>query len=202
MSENDNQDWDFKIKPEEPKKNEETLEQKKPARQKIISKKEKLEIEEAPVYEKTRGELYKQMKAEEDRLSNDAYELANHGIRLVAVLIDYGFIFMITFILKKNLHRFNVDFPEELVLILGAFIAFLIFIVIPTAKINQSIGKKIMGIQVRGEEQFTLNLLKAFQRELMKLILPVSIPGAFLALKDKKRRTFVDKTMETFVIEE
>ncbi len=199
MSDKDNQDWDFKVKVEEPKTEE--IEKKKPARQKIIQKKEKLEVEDAPKYEKTRGELYKQMQAEEDRLSTDAFELANHVNRLIAVVIDYAVICFAMLILFKNLNRIEVDFPPIAILGAAFFVLFLVLIVIPTAKYGQTIGKKILGIQVRGEENFSINIVVAFQRELMKLILPVSILGMFTALSDKKRRTYVDKTMGTFVIE-
>ena len=88
-------------------------------------------------------------------------------------------------------------------MVLSVFFALFFLVVIPVAFFNVSVGKKLTGQRVRGDNKYTLSISQAFQREL--IFKPISIAclvGFILPFFDKKKKSLHDKMAGTFVIKE
>ena len=171
---------------------------------------------------KTRTELYNELANKEKvLLDEDFFEFSNPVVRGVALAIDAAFTYgLVKFSLLaapsevKLLHllfldKYNLEFMfgEKILLTttmgINIFIALFLFIVIPVAFFNLSLGKKLTGQRVRGDDKYTISIGQAFQREI--IYKPISIAclvGFILPFFDKKKKSLHDKMAGTFVIKE
>ncbi|MEA9355909.1 RDD family protein [Bacteriovorax sp. PP10] len=168
---------------------------------------------------KSRQQLYNEMKQEEEILDQDVYQYASIVERGISLAIDCVFIFilykLVVFLvpLEFKLSHYFMDqykiqfmFGEaafiKLLLILSTIAALFFGIVFPMAFFNNSLGKKLVGLKVRGDEKYTLTISEAFMREvIMKPISMGCLVGFVLPFfGGKERKSLHDKVMHTFVI--
>ena len=181
------------------------------------SKKLKLDYQ-AQKPAKTRQQLYNDLKSEEKYLDKDIFVYAPLLDRVIAFLLDLAFLFalykMIIFIAPfelKLVHlffdKYNLQFmfgDEILIKILIAASSMIIIflgVIVPMAFFNNSFGKKLLGLKVRGDEKYTLTISEVFMREIILKPLGLGcLIGLVMPLSNKKRKSFHDKIMRTFVI--
>lgn len=167
---------------------------------------------------KSRQQLYNEMKQEEEILDQDVYQYASYLARGTALALDIGFLFIlyeiVIFItpyefrlIQYCLDNYNLVFDLgngfllRMILVITAIIAAFIGVVIPIAFFNNSFGKKILNLKVRGEEKYTLSISEAIVREFIaKPISIACIVGFVLPFFNKERKSLHDKIMKTFVI--
>ncbi len=169
---------------------------------------------------KTRSELYNELAKDEEILDKDVIEYPTPISRGIALVFDLAFnggvlylgfklfpllISLIQVFLDKYklVFMFGSEALEKLTFGATELSFILIFIVIPGAFFNTSFGKKIMGLRVRGEGQFTIGMGQVFQREV--LFKPLSIAlvvGFILPFFDDKKRSLHDRFAKTFVIKD
>ena len=76
------------------------------------------------------------------------------------------------------------------------------FIVLPVAFFNISFGKKIIGLRIRGTENYRLSISQAFNRELIFKPLGIIIIAGFITpFISKKEQSIHDMLTNTIVIE-
>jgi uncharacterized RDD family membrane protein YckC len=84
------------------------------------------------------------------------------------------------------------------ILTLYVFIVFVVFLSIT----NTSVGKKVMGLEVRGSEQYPLPVMKAFLREMIfKPLSFLTFVGILYAWVNPAKRTLHDLLSSTIVVE-
>lgn len=217
-----NEDWDFtgvrhKVKYEDGSNLESQVKDTK-----VVSRKKSnnLVLNEAALPKtKTRSAMASEMNREDPRGQSDIYNLASIPKRGIALVIDLVFLASILFVVKESgpfwrqiiqlfLDKYNLQLliPEWFVLkgilIVTGFLALNICIVFPVTFFNHSLGKKILGLKIRGQEQYTLTISQIFVREL--IIKPFSIillAGLITPFFAKKRASLHDMASHTFVIE-
>jgi uncharacterized RDD family membrane protein YckC len=149
----------------------------------------------------------------------DFFELGSYVKRTFAFVIDLFFIAvifnivnLIIPILKPFIQQFlehsQFNYPSvENFSMKGAFIiiflmALFFLFVIPSTFFNCSLGKKIFGLRLRGQDKYSLSISQVFYREL--IIKPISIAiiaGFIMPFYSKKRQSLHDRLAQTFVVE-
>lgn len=167
---------------------------------------------------KTRQQLYNDLKREEKYLEKDIFVYAPVVDRAIAFLLDLGFLFavykMIIFIapfelklVQVFLDKYNLQFifGNEILtktLMAGSSVIAIFFtVIVPMAFFNNSFGKKLLGLKVRGDDKYTLTMGEAFIREI--ILKPISlgcVVGIITPLSNKQKKSLHDKIMKTFVI--
>lgn len=187
----------------------------------VVKKTKKLVLDEKGyVAPKSRGELYKELASEEEILSKDVIEAAQPGVRLIALLLDLGFMYgLILFAMKFSLLiKIPVDYflnSYQLVFMFGEsvlvdimvgvsiFIFVMSFVIVPASFFNTSFGKKIMGLRVRGDGQYSLRLGQCLQRELIfKPLSIMLIVGFIMPFFDENKRSLHDRLAKTLVVKD
>lgn len=168
---------------------------------------------------KSRQQLYNEMKQEEAILDQDVYQYAPVIGRGIALVLDCGFIFFLYKLVLAavpyefkisqyfmNQYKLQFMFGDaaliKLFLVLSTVLAVFFGIVVPMAFFNNSFGKKLAGLKVRGDEKYTLTISEAFMREVvMKPISMGCLIGFVLPFfTGKEKKSLHDKVMHTFVI--
>lgn len=187
----------------------------------VVEKPRKLGLDEnGYVAPKSRGELYKELASEEEILSKDVIEFPSPAMRLIALLLDLGFMYglvllgvklspLIKILVDNFLNSYQLVFMfGESVLVnitLGVsfFVLFMSFVIVPASFFNTSFGKKIMGLRVRGEGQFSLGLGQCIQRELIfKPLSIVLVFGFIMPFFDENKRSLHDRLAKTLVVKD
>ena len=187
----------------------------------VVKKPRKLGLDEKGyVAPKSRGELYKELASEEENLSKDVIELAPPALRLIALLLDLGFMYgLILSAMKLSpLVKMLVDYflnSYQLVFMFGEpvlvditvgvsiFVLIMSFVIVPASFFNTSFGKKIMGLRVRGDGQFSLGLGQCLQRELIfKPLSIVLVVGFIMPFFDENKRSLHDRLAKTLVVKD
>ncbi len=168
---------------------------------------------------KSRQQLYNEMKQEEAILDRDVFQYASVVQRGVSLALDLGFIFLlykaiiflVPFEFKLSqyfMDQYKIEFMFgnaayiKLLIVLSTLAAVFFGIIIPMAFFNNSFGKKVVGLKVRGDEKYTLTISEAFMREVV--MKPISI-GCLIGFvlpffTGKERKSLHDKVVHTFVI--
>lgn len=227
-SNDESDDFEFKLDlPEETiqisetpqKKNSKDIAQKHKSPNQAPKKKESLALEEVDYNSRaTRGELYRELKKQENILDEDVFEYANPIMRGIAFILDYivyagvglacqflsPFEMMLwdLFLNKYNLVlKISRDLAISGITALNLMIGIFLFIVMPVAFYNRTIGKKLTGLYVRGANKYTISLTEAFKRELIwKPISLGLLVGVVMPFFNKQRQSLHDKICETIVI--
>lgn len=185
------------------------------------SKEKKLTLEETNHKSRTRNSMYSELAKEEKIMTDDDYyDFAPFPQRGISFLIDCVFIFFLIKtaiflrpLLFKIVYLFLDRYHLELwisdailmeVLLYSESLLILFFaVVIPLAFFNTSLGKKVTGLRVRGDDKYTLSITQAFQRELFYKPLGLAcLVGVVLPFFDKKKKSLHDKITRTFVIKD
>lgn len=215
-----NEDWDFTgVRHNVKKEAGPKLESR--AKDKVVSsKKANLVLNEAALPKtKTRSAMASEMHKEDPRGQSDLYSLASIPKRGIALFIDLAFLAAIFYVIKFTgplwrqvmqlfLDKYNLQLwiPERFVLngilIVTGFIALNVCIVFPVTFFNHSLGKKLLGLKIRGQEQYTLTIGQIFGRELIVKPLSILLLAGFITpFFAKKRASLHDMASHTFVIE-
>lgn len=168
---------------------------------------------------KSRQQLYNEMKQEEAILDQDVFQYASIVERGISLALDFGFIFLlyklVVFLVPLEfklshyfMDQYKIQFIfgdaalSKLLLIVSTIAAVFCGIVFPMAFFNNSFGKKLVGLKVRGDEKYTLTISEAVMREVvMKPISMGCLIGFVLPFfTGKERKSLHDKVMHTFVI--
>lgn len=168
---------------------------------------------------KTRGELYTELSKDDKKSTGEEiFIYANPLTRGLALLLDGIFIFslleiskLIPFVETKVIYYFLNRYGFQLWISeqsLNTFLIFLNFlgalfflVVIPTAILNFSFGKKLTGLRVRGDERYKISIGTALRRELIyKPLGIVFLIGFIFPFFNEKRKSFHDKMSKTFVM--
>jgi uncharacterized RDD family membrane protein YckC len=185
------------------------------------SKEEKLTLEETNYKSRTRNSMYSELAKEEKLMTDeDYYDFAPFPQRAIALLVDCVFIFFLIktaiflrpllfkvvylFLDKYHLELWISDpILMQVLLYTASFLILFFMIVIPLAFFNTSLGKKITGLRVRGDDKYTLSITQAFQREIFYKPLSLAcLVGVVLPFFDKKKKSLHDKITRTFVIKD
>jgi uncharacterized RDD family membrane protein YckC len=138
--------------------------------------------------------------------------------RIVAQFIDFSVLFIL-FILSAYfvpigikvcqffMERMKLKFMYSMMttsqivqLVLFTVYFFIVFVVFLSIT-NTTIGKKVMGIEVRGSEQYPLSVMKAFLREMVfKPLSFLTVVGILYAWVNPEKRTFHDLLSSTIVV--
>lgn len=168
---------------------------------------------------KSRQQLYNEMKQEEAILDQDIYQYASHVQRGISLALDLGFIFLLYKLVvvlvplefklaQYFMNHYKIQFMfgdvalTKLLFILSTIGAAFFGIIFPMAFFNNSFGKKLVGLKVRGDEKYTMTISEAVMREVvMKPISMGSLIGFVLPFfGGKEKKSLHDKVMHTFVI--
>jgi uncharacterized RDD family membrane protein YckC len=184
-------------------------------------KEKKLSLEETSYKPRTRNSMYAEL-AKEDKImtEEDYYDFAPFPQRGISLIVDSLFIFCLIktaiffgplffklvylFLEKYHLELWISDKILLQVLVYGeSFLMLFFLVVIPVAFFNTSLGKKLMGLRVRGDNKYTLSINQAFQRELFyKPLGLIFLVGIGMPFFDKKKKSLHDKITGTFVIKD
>jgi len=167
---------------------------------------------------KTRSAMAMELNGLSGTNSDDVYNLAPIDKRAFAFIIDSFFLVGLLYIVKDLssflrsliqifLDKYNLELiiPEpfviKFIIAMSSFGLLFFFIAIPLAFFNHSLGKKILGLKVRGENRYTLSIFQAIKRELiMKPISIVIVAGLITPFYSKKRLSIHDMIAHTFVV--
>lgn len=168
---------------------------------------------------KSRQQLYNEMKQEEAILDQDVYQYASIVERGISLALDLGFIFLlyklVMFLVPLEfklshyfMDQYKIQFIfgdaalSKLLLIVSTIAVVFCGIVFPMAFFNNSFGKKLVGLKVRGDDKYTMTISEAVMREVvMKPISMGCLIGFVLPFfGGKERKSLHDKVMHTFVI--
>lgn len=167
---------------------------------------------------KTRTELSKSLELIHDN-DDDLFTLASYVKRVFSFIIDsllvaviINRVSMIMLILKPYVQRFFEQSQFNYALLMTLFInslffticftALFLFLVIPITFFNCSLGKKLFGLRIRGENNYTLSISQVFYRELViKPLAIAAVVGFIIPFYSKKRQSLHDKLAHTIVIE-
>lgn len=201
------------------KKSSKNIAQKHKSPNITAKKKESLELEEIEYNNRTtRGELYKELKKQELILDEDVYVYANPIMRGIAFVVDYAVyagVGLLCQILAPfemvlwdwflNKYHLALQVSRELAISgivgLNLMVGIFLFILMPVAFYNRTIGKKLTGQYVRGVDKYTLSLTDAFKRELIwKPISLGLLVGIVMPFFNKRKQSLHDRICETIVI--
>jgi uncharacterized RDD family membrane protein YckC len=185
-------------------------------------KNEKLVLDEAAVPKaKTRTAMAREMQEMEEKDEDDIYSLASIPKRAIAFLIDSIFTAAIIYIAKfaaplwPMLIGFFFKNPKlqfitsgstavnNVFFIISTLTALFFLVVIPVSFFNCSLGKKLLGLRVRGEGRYTLSIRQAFNRELILKPFGILIIAGFVTpFFSKKKLSIHDMLSHTFVVKD
>lgn len=169
---------------------------------------------------KTRSAMALEMNGEAEIEMGDVFNCAPLYKRAIAFIIDslflvglYHLVELIAPLWLQLIHYFLDSYklqlliPEALVikgiLLVSGFTALFFLVVIPVAFFNHSLGKKILGLKVRGEDKYSISIMTAFSRELiMKPISLLILAGLVTPFFTKKKLSIHDMITHTFVVED
>ena len=169
---------------------------------------------------KTRQQLYNELIQEEEILDRDVFEYASYFDRGAALALDLIFIFiLIKFIIfitpyefglvqyLLNIYKIKFPFGEEflfkIIMAITAFVVAFIGVIIPTAFFNNSFGKRLFKLKVRGIDKYSISINEAIAREfLCKPISILCLAGFILPFYDKQKKSLHDRIMKTLVIKD
>lgn len=193
-------------------------------RDKIITKQKKdqsLVLDEGAVPRtKTRSAMALEIQGNKEDELKDVFSLASYIKRAIAFVFDLAFLAALAYIARltsplvrmlvelfMDRYKFKFHIAESDVMnaITGVNGVFLVFflVIIPVAFFNTSLGKKIMGIRIRGTEKYTLTITEAFKREVILKPLSIALIAGFITpFFSKKRQSIHDMLAKTIVIEE
>lgn len=169
---------------------------------------------------KTGQQLYNELKLEEKILDQDIYQYASYVERGAALLLDSVFVFILYKVVifftpyefqltQYFLDSYNLEFILgknfllKMILAVTAIIVAFFGLIIPTAFFNNSFGKKMLNLKVRGQEKYTITINEAIVREI--ILKPISIAcilGFIIPFFDKEKKSLHDKIMKTLVIKD
>lgn len=169
---------------------------------------------------KTRVEMYNELERQEKKLDEDVFVYANPIFRAIAFVIDIGFMYglyllahllvkPVTFVIQLFLDKYKLqimmsqDLYLMIILVCSICVVALFGVLVPLAFFNTSLGKRIFGLRVRGDDFYTLNLGLALQREF--IFKPISVGlliGFIFPFFNKEKKSLHDKFARTFVIKE
>lgn len=219
-------EWTFDVRVSK-NANGELEEVRKPVKRSVVTEareererkqREKLTLEEAPKQMLTRRQMADKMQKEEK--TGDVFSFAHPIKRILAMILDLIIVAGATYIGRffispfyhlhlMALERYNykLDITKVEYFHYGQFVVFgfvyFFFMVIGTAFYNRTPGKKFLGITVRNDQKFSLNVTDMFVREfILKPISIASVVGILMALFHKKRKTLHDLLIKTLVIED
>lgn len=211
----EDEDWEFNVNPPEVK-----YEEAKDIKR-VTSRQKNLALDEAAVPRtKTRSAMALEIEGVKDDELKDVYSFAPLPRRAVAFVLDAVFLFAIIFAVRfttpfwRKLIQYFMDHYKlkflvsesmvvNIIMGLSGFLALFFLIVIPVAFFNTSLGKKILGLRVRGIEKYTISISDAFKRELIMKPLSIAIIAGFITpFISKKRLSIHDMLTHTFVIKE
>lgn len=188
-------EWMFSIDKqfkEEPIRVENKVEKER----RVGAQKNNLSLAEVPKgVGRTRNEMYNDLQEKHAALG-DVYELASFSNRGMAFVIDQ-LVLSGLFYISYHFQFFTHEFAMAINLIIFYFI----FFIFPLKYYNATIGKKLMKINLRGTDEYTLGLLKIILREL--IVKPISLGiliGFIVPFFNKKRRSLHDYLTGTIVI--
>lgn len=168
----------------------------------------------------TRSEMALKMQNEVEVQIGDIYDCAPLYKRAIAFIIDSLLLVIIYFLVNITapLWRFIIQYfldsyklqfliSEALVMkgirLFSGFMAFILFVIIPISFFNRSLGKKILGLSVRGEDKYSISITQALLRELiMKPISLLIIAGLVTPFFSKRKLSIHDMASRTIVIED
>jgi uncharacterized RDD family membrane protein YckC len=128
------------------------------------------------------------------------YNYASFGQRAIAYIIDYIIVTFISIPFYFLLNNPTLSFNDAT--LLPRTVIFLIYNVYMISHQGRTIGKKIMGIRVMGENGSLLSVNQALLREFLgKMILGIFIIGYFWMFIDKEKQCWQDKMAGSVVIE-
>jgi len=155
----------------------------------IFSKNKKLLLEKNQL---PKNRNHYQQELQNELKDKDIIYYASLEKRFFATLIDYSFLALLL--------KLSINFKLRMDVI---FVIYFVFHIYLMSFKHVSVGKKIMGLMVRGEDEFKLNLSKVLLRELfLKPVSIASVLGVLLAFKHTKRQCMHDKILRTIVIQE
>lgn len=213
-------EWEFNAV----KVKSEAAPERKMARAKISegrAKSESLALDEGAVPRtKTRSAMAMEMMGEQEQDEKDVFEYAPYHKRGIAFILDTVFTAGILYVAKMSaplwrlpIQMFLDKYKLELwisdpvlvniLIAVNIILAVFFFIIIPVAFFNHSLGKKIMGLKIRGEDKYTISISEAFQREIiMKPLGIIILAGFIMPFFSKQKMSIHDKVVHTLVIEE
>ena len=123
------------------------------------------------------------------------------AIELVIVLVLRGLPALIFGLIDQNLTWIG-GLIGGVLAVAGVIVAYILYVILPTGKTGQTLGKKIMGIKVVDKDGNPPGIGKAFLRELIGKFLSCIIfdLGFILAAFDNQRRAWHDRIAGTYVI--
>lgn len=216
------EEWEFKIssneKVEPPTKSALKLKSRGP-QAKTLQKKSGLTLDNAGRPQiKSRTKLSSELDQRDEKKYKDLIHYASLHRRGIAFIIDLLILVgllkglqLLAPLLLTFFHSYfghlplviNDLFLTKIVLVGGGLFGWFVLFVIPLAFYNVSLGKKCMGLQVRGEEFFTLSLFQAMGRELFLKPLSILLVFGFITpFFTKKRQSLHDMMANTIVIED
>lgn len=218
---NKNDDWTFKV--QAPKKNQSEEITKTDTNTMLArNRAPKLTIEnKKPVRASTRTALYNELKKEQDeKVKKDVIVYPSIQKRAIALVLDLAlwvglFLFakqiapMIKGIVLNSINNSqyqylsNLKYLEKIILASLFFIFYFLLDFYPTRFYNTSPGKRLLGLRVRGMENFTLTTEQAFMREFV--FRPIAIftgIGLIIPLLNENNRSLHDFIVQTQVVED
>lgn len=222
----DTKDWDFKVQVKPEPTQIRTV--PAPTSQKLDKMKintppkgDRLILDSASVPKtRTRSAMAKEMQDKSDAEDTDVFAHASLIKRGFAFIVDSFFLASLYFMVRLSapywmrfiqyfLSSYNLKLliPEAMlmkaILVVVGFFCLFFFVVVPVAFFNHSLGKKIFGLKVRGEEKYTISLTEAFMRELIYKPLGILIViGLVVPFFTEKKNALHDMISHTLVIEE
>lgn len=201
-------DWDFELKLENSPSEKKTLPKKTAidiAREKSGNQ-DKLVLEKNKPKTISRVEMAKVAAIENNEVEDLVHENFSSGARRFAAhLIDAIVIGVVSYLVKMVL-LFSKLIPSDFsgFLVLGSlnFAIYFLFICFPMAFFNRTLGKKMVGIYVYGDNSFNLSMMRVFLREfILKPISILSVIGIVVLFFNKKRKTLHDFILKTVVVD-
>lgn len=218
---NKNDEWTFKV--QAPKKNQ-SEEITKTDTNTMLARNRvpKLTIEQRkPVKATTRTALYNELKKEQDdKVKKDIIVYPSIQKRAIALLLDLAlwvgiFIFakqlapMVKGLLLNSINNDQYQYLEKFkyleksILFSICFIFYFFLDFYPTRFYNTTPGKRLLGLRVRGMEDFTLTTEQALMREF--IFRPIAIftgIGLIIPLLNENNRSLHDFIVQTQVVED
>lgn len=123
------------------------------------------------------------------------------AIELAVVLVLWGLPALIFGLVDRNLASLGALIGGVLAAA-GMIVAYILYVILPTGKTGQTLGKRIMGIKVVEKEGNPPGIGKAFLREIVGKAVSCAIfdLGFILAAFDNQRRAWHDRIAGTYVI--
>lgn len=142
-----------------------------------------------------------------DNVDGSQARLARFGERLLAWLIDVGIMFVLAVVMVVVFRLLFPDWtyeltriPETAVLYFTLFVFGLMIEIVPTRCFGQSIGKRVLGLQVTQNNSNNIGLLKSIGRYALKWTLSMTLfLGGLWILFNKRRKAWHDMICRTQV---